>query len=54
MQPIYCGMAILDLAKYFMYNCYYNYLKSKYIDKIISMATDTDSVMYCVETDDVY
>ena len=53
-QPIYCGMAILDLAKYFMYTYYYNYLKSKYIDKITLMATDTDSFMYCVEADDVY
>ncbi|MEW8547250.1 MAG: hypothetical protein AB2693_27385, partial [Candidatus Thiodiazotropha sp.] len=53
-QPIYCGMAILDLAKYFMYNHYYNYLKSKYSDKLTLMATDTDSFMYYVETDDVY
>lgn len=53
-QPIYCGMLILDLAKYFMYNYFYNYLKSKYLDKITLLATDTDSFMFYVETEDVY
>ena len=47
MQPIYCGMVILDLAKYFMYNYYYNCLEPKYIEKITLIATDTDSfVLY--------
>lgn len=47
-------MTILDLAKYFMYDYYYNHLKLKYNEKITLMATDTDSFMYYVETQDVY
>lgn len=50
-QPIYCGRTILDLAKYFMYNYFYNYLKPKYRDSLILMATDRDSFMFCIETD---
>ena len=53
-QPIYCGMVILDLAKYLMYNYYYNYLKPKYQDKLTLLATDTDSFMFYVETEDYY
>lgn len=53
-QPIYCGMTILDLAKCFMYKYYYNHLKARYGDNLTLMATDTDSFMYYVETDDVY
>lgn len=53
-QPIYCGMAILDLAKYFMYDYYYNHLKSYYQDQLTLMATDTDSFIYDVITPDVY
>ena len=53
-QPIYCGMVILDLAKYFMYNYFYKHLKKSYGDKLTLMATDTDSFMYYVETNDIY
>ena len=48
-QPIYCGMVILDLAKYFMYNYFYKHLKKRYGDKLSLMATDTDSFMYYVD-----
>lgn len=53
-QPVYCGMTILDLAKYLMYNYYYNHLKPKYQDNLTLLATDTDSFMFYVETHDVY
>ena len=47
-------MVILDLAKYCMYDYFYNSLKKRYGDKLTLMATDTDSFIYYVETDDVY
>ena len=53
-KPSYCGMAILDLSKYAMYDFYYNYLKKKYGDKIQLQMTDTDSFLYHVQTDDLY
>jgi hypothetical protein len=53
-QPVYCGMVILDLAKYLMYNYYYNHLKLLYQDRLTLLATDTDSFMFYVETEDVY
>ena len=53
-QPVYCGMVILDLAKYLMYNYYYNHLKPKYQNSLTLLATDTDSFMFHVETQDVY
>ena len=34
-KPIYVGMAILDISKTLMYEFRYEYLKSKYVDKII-------------------
>ena len=53
-QPIYCGMVILDLAKLFMYNYYFNVLKARYGNKLTLMATDTDRFMFYVETEDFY
>lgn len=53
-QPVYCGMTILDLAKFHMYNYYYNHLKPKYQNNLSLLATDTDSFMFYVETQDVY
>ena len=37
-----------------MYDYFYNHLKARYGDKLTLLATDTDSFMYYVETDDVY
>ena len=53
-QPIYCGMVILDISKWFMYQYFYNELKVRYGDKLTLMATATDSFIYHVETDDLY
>ncbi|WAR05701.1 hypothetical protein MAR_021070, partial [Mya arenaria] len=43
-----------DLAKFLMYNYYFNHLKPTYRNNLTLLATDTDSFMYYVETQDVY
>lgn len=53
-KPIYAGFSILELSKYHMYDFHYNTMKPKYDDKIQLMMTDTDSLVYKIETEDLY
>ncbi|XP_070154034.1 uncharacterized protein [Polyergus mexicanus] len=53
-KPIYVGMCILDISKIRLYEFHYEYMLALYRDKCKIMYTDTDSLIYCVECEDIY
>ena len=53
-KPAYVGMCILELSKVPMYEFHYDYIKNKYGNKSRLLFTDTDSLAYKIETENVY
>ena len=54
-KPLYTGFVVLELSKLLMYDFHYNYIQERYgVDKARLLFTDTDSLCYKIETDDLY
>ena len=53
-RSVYVGMSILDRSKHLMYDFYYNQLKAQYGESCQHLYTDTDSLLFEIETEDVY
>ena len=53
-RPIYLGLPILDISKITMYEFWYDYVKSKYEDKVRLCYMDTDSFVVNIKTKDFY
>lgn len=53
-KPVFVGMAILDISKLQMYQFHYNTFVQTYGDRAKLLFTDTDSLCYLVQTDDLY
>ena len=53
-KPYLVGFCILELSKMVLHEYWYNVLKKQYGSKIKLLFTDTDSLCYIVETEDIY
>ena len=54
--PIYVGLTVLELSKLHMYSFHYEHMKAKYphADQLKLLFTDTDSLAYAVQTNNIY
>jgi len=53
-KPIYLGAAILDLSKLLMAEFHYDFIKKMYGDNARLLFTDTDSLCYEIECEDLW
>ena len=54
-KPSYIGYAILDLSRLFMSHFHYNFMLKKFSNSRLHLLyTDTDSLFYRIQSDDVY
>ena len=52
-KPVFVGMAILDISKTLMFDFHFNFAKKKWTNCQLCF-TDTDSLLYEIETDDFF
>ena len=52
-KPVYVGFTVLDISKLWMYEMHYDHML-KWFDNISLCFTDTDSLLYRIEGQDVY
>ena len=53
-KPYYVGFSVLELSNLHMYRVHYEYILPKYGPKATLLLSDTDSLMYEIETEDAY
>ena len=53
-RPVYTGLATLELSKTLMYEFHYDVIKKKYGGRADLLFTDTDSLCYHIQTEDLY
>ena len=53
-KPPYIEIWLLELSKLLMYEFHYGYIKSKHKNESKLLFTDTHSLMYEIETEDIY
>ena len=51
-KPIFAGFTMLVLSNHHMYDFHYNAMKPRFNENIELMMTDTDSLVFCIKTDD--
>ena len=51
---VYLGISILEISKTLMYECWYNYIKTKYQDNAKLCYMDTDSFIINIKKEDFY
>ena len=49
-KPVFLGLSILELSKIIMYECWYDYVKLKDIEKAKLCNMDTDSFIVYIKT----
>ena len=53
-KPFYVGFTVLELSKLLMYEFHYDFIVPRFGSNAKLLFTDTDSLMYEIETEDVY
>ena len=53
-RPIYIGFTVLEYSKQHLYQFHYDFIKNKYKENAQLCYTDTDSLLYLINTEDFY